>query len=294
MVLGLAGAGVNYAAVQAPLEEDPPLRLVLNVPANRIYVYEHGERTKSYRVSVGQRRFATPAGSYTLSTATWNPWWHPPKSEWARAEKPEPPGWDNPMGRVKLNFTELYYVHGTPKINEDALGIPASHGCVRMANRDVIELAQLVHRYATPDLASSEVQELVDNPQDTRTIRFRNEIPFAVVYDVAIVRNDFLIIYPDVYARLGDKAAMIDQVQEVLANHGVDPSEINRGHLDRLVEKGMKMRVAMSLEELTTMRTATVGSDTERDTQNRVAYGSDPDRRGQPGSAADPRSSAER
>lgn len=266
LVVGLAGAGagINYATVRAPVDaEDPPLRLVLNVPANRIYVYENGERTRSYSVSVGARRFATPAGSYTLSTANWNPWWHPPKSDWARGEKPAAPGWDNPMGRVKLNFTELYYIHGTPKANEQALGLPASHGCVRMANRDVIELALLVHGYANPGLSDDELQALVNNPKNTRTIRFAKRVPFSVVYDVAIVRDNFLIIYPDVYAKLGNKRALMDQVEEVLAEHGVEPSEINRDHLTRLVEKGMKMRVAMSLEELTSATEAKVGAAPE-------------------------------
>lgn len=30
------------------------------------------------------------------------------------------------------------YIHGTP--HEDAIGVPASHGCIRMRNADVIEL----------------------------------------------------------------------------------------------------------------------------------------------------------
>ena len=34
------------------------------------------------------------------------------------------------------------YIHGTP--DEAALGTPASHGCVRMRNADVIELFELV------------------------------------------------------------------------------------------------------------------------------------------------------
>ena len=263
LVLGLAGAGINYGAGTPRVEEDPPLRLVLNVPANRIYVYEHGTRTKSYRVSVGARKHATPAGSYTLSTANWNPWWHPPKSEWARGEKPAAPGWDNPMGRVKMNFTELYYIHGTPEFNEDALGLPVSHGCVRMANRDAIELATLVHSYANPDLSSSELEALINNPKQTRTIRYARQVPFAVVYDVAIVRDNFLIIYPDVYARLGDEAAMMDQVEQVLEDYGVHRSEINRGHLTRLVEKGMKMRVAISLDELTTREVAEVAPESQ-------------------------------
>ena len=253
LIVLTAGAGINIAGGHET--DDAPLRLVLNVPANRIYVYEDGVRTHSYRVSVGARKYATPAGSYKLSTAIWNPWWHPPESEWARDEKPTPPGNDNPMGRVKLNFTELYYIHGTPAENEEALGLPVSHGCVRMANHDVIELAQLVHRYATPGMKSSEIGALIDNEKQTRTIRFANSIPFAVVYDVAVVRDNFLIIYPDVYRKLGDKSAVMDQVQEVLRENGVEPEHINRTHLTRLVEKGMKMRVAMSLDELTSTET---------------------------------------
>jgi hypothetical protein len=251
LVLGLAGAGINYGAGTSQAEDDSPLRLVLNVPANRIYVYEHGKRTRSYRVSVGARKYATPAGNYTLTTANWNPWWHPPQSGWARGEKPAAPGWDNPMGRVKINFTELYYIHGTPEFNEDALGLPVSHGCVRMANRDAIELAKLVHSYANPDLSEDEILALINNPKDTRTIRFARKIPFSVVYDVAIVRDNFLIIYPDVYSRLGDEDALRDQVEQLLEDHGIDRSSINRAHLQRLVQKGMKMRVAMSLDELT-------------------------------------------
>tara|TARA_B100001250_G_C19339033_1_gene588185 strand:+ start:120 stop:605 length:486 start_codon:yes stop_codon:yes gene_type:complete len=34
------------------------------------------------------------------------------------------------------------YIHGTP--NEEELGKPVSHGCIRMANKDVIELFELV------------------------------------------------------------------------------------------------------------------------------------------------------
>jgi lipoprotein-anchoring transpeptidase ErfK/SrfK len=36
------------------------------------------------------------------------------------------------------SLARFIYIHGTN--HEDALGTPASHGCVRMANRDVVEL----------------------------------------------------------------------------------------------------------------------------------------------------------
>lgn len=45
------------------------------------------------------------------------------------------------------SFSRYIYIHGTNQ--EQRLGKPASHGCVRMSNRDVVELFDLVaHREA--------------------------------------------------------------------------------------------------------------------------------------------------
>jgi hypothetical protein len=50
------------------------------------------------------------------------------------------------IGRNRLGSVDtmrrFIYIHGTP--DEAALGTPASHGCVRMRNADVIELFDLV------------------------------------------------------------------------------------------------------------------------------------------------------
>lgn len=40
------------------------------------------------------------------------------------------------------SFKRTIYIHGTP--DEGLVGRPASHGCVRMKNRDVIELYEAV------------------------------------------------------------------------------------------------------------------------------------------------------
>jgi lipoprotein-anchoring transpeptidase ErfK/SrfK len=49
------------------------------------------------------------------------------------------------LGRNRLGcvdtFRRYIYLHGTPY--EDQLGIPASHGCIRLANDDVIALAAM-------------------------------------------------------------------------------------------------------------------------------------------------------
>lgn len=248
LIVVIAGAGLNLGRYERG--DDPaPIRLVLNVPAHRLYVYENGEQTRVYRVSVGMRGYQTPAGSYRINNVIWNPWWHPPNSGWARGRKPEPPGETNPMGRVKLNFAPLLYIHGT--VERDLLGDPASHGCVRMMNDDLIELTRLVHRYLTPKLAAGVLDELEANPKLTRTYNLPQSVPFEVVYSVANVRDGFLVIYPDVYRRVKDYE---QKVKDALKAEGVDLKRVNWKRLEPLLEKGRRTKVAISMDELLTGR----------------------------------------
>lgn len=240
-----AGTGMQHAVSSA---HSPPaaLELVLNVAGNRLDVYENGERTRTYRVSVGMRGYETPSGDYRIRDITWNPWWHPPNSSWARGRKPEPPGKENPMGRVKMNFAPLLYIHGTPE--DESLGQPASRGCVRMSNSDAIELARLVHRYGTPKVDGAVIARLIDAPSQTRKYTLQQPVMLRAQYRVATVRDGFLVIYPDVYRLVGSQ--LRDQVEIVLEENGVDPRRVNQERLERLLEKGGTRRVAMSLDSL--------------------------------------------
>ncbi|MBR9989660.1 MAG: L,D-transpeptidase [Gemmatimonadetes bacterium] len=251
LIVAGTGAGANYAYDRYASDEG--LHIVVNVPANRLYVYEDGVRTRTYAVSVGLVGYETPAGSYKIREVIWNPWWHPPKSDWAVGRTPEPPGETNPMGRVKLNFGPLLYIHGTS--DYQALGNPASRGCVRMRNEDVIELTRLVHEYASPKLDQAVLETLIGSPVMTRTIRLAKTVKFTAEYQVATIDDGFLILYPDVYKR-GTK--VIDEVEQTLRASGIDMAEVNREHLDRLVEKSSRTRVAISLDEL--VATAPLGS----------------------------------
>lgn len=42
------------------------------------------------------------------------------------------------------SFKRCIYIHGTPQ--EKLIGTPASHGCIRMRNRDIIRLFRIVKR----------------------------------------------------------------------------------------------------------------------------------------------------
>jgi murein L,D-transpeptidase YcbB/YkuD len=206
-----------------PTPQPVALQLDLNVPSYQVDVYEGGVRTQRYRVAVGMPKYRTPRGSFEVTSIEWNPWWIPPDREWAKDEKPTPPCSANPMGRVKLNFRPLYFLHGTPA--EASLGSAASHGCVRMANEDAIALARLVHTAGTPSLPPAVLDSLVADTSMTRLIPLDVPVPIVVRYDVAVVEQDTLVLYRDVY-RL-DRRSERQRAMDALASLGYDPDLID-------------------------------------------------------------------
>jgi murein L,D-transpeptidase YcbB/YkuD len=221
-----------FGALPSSAQQPAPLRLDLNIPALRLQVYEGGELLRSYPVAVGQPGHDTPTGDFPITRAEWNPWWRPPASEWAREDKVTPPGPSNPMGRVKLHFAPLYFIHGTPK--EESIGTPASHGCVRMRNKDVIELARLLHERAAPSVPSSKIDRILANPGTTRRIDFQGSIPLVVRYDPVVVEDGELRIYPDIY---GYRAIHGEAVYQALLSAGYDIRSVTMDDVQRLLDR---------------------------------------------------------
>ena len=236
------GTGFNLFWQQRAAED---LRLVLNIPANRIDVFEHGKRTRSIDVSVGRLGHETPAGKYRISSVIWNPWWHPPKSEWARNEKVTPPGPNNPMGKVKINFAPLLYIHGT--MYEDKLGAPASHGCIRMGKEDLLELTRLIHKYRTPRVNAEVLATLEANDRMTRNFAVK-PIRFDVVYRLVEVVDDKLIIHPDVY-RSGNEN-LRDEIVGELKKQGVNITGAVEQRVAQISKRRNATRLAVPLDTL--------------------------------------------
>lgn len=177
-VLVLLVVAVRAGSDLARTPAAPPLELVVDLAARRLYVYESGQLSQTYVVSVGMPQYRTPVGSYHIGHLVWNPWWIPPRASWTRGKKPTPPGPENPMGRVKMYFAPEYYIHGTPE--EGTLGEPVSHGCIRMYERDAIALARLVLRYGGSMVPASEIDQLLANPSHTETMALPSPIPLEV------------------------------------------------------------------------------------------------------------------
>jgi lipoprotein-anchoring transpeptidase ErfK/SrfK len=141
-------SGMVGCAPQPKLEAkaEPEPYLVLKLGERRVYVKDDDPSTpdESYLVAIGQKRWETPTGTFRINEMVKDPDWV--KFDFNNPTKVSgriPPGPNNPMGLRWISFTSSKHgwevgFHGTAKTS--VLGQAVSHGCVRMANEDVVKL----------------------------------------------------------------------------------------------------------------------------------------------------------
>lgn len=183
-ILNAIAAGLVCVSVRGVQAQDS-LRLVLNIPAYRLEVWKGSARTHSFNVAIGTAKFPTPTGSFEVTEVTWNPWWLPPESDWARKEKPQPPGPENPLGVVRMRFAPLYALHGTNAAW--TIGQARSHGCVRLQNAEAVALARIIGGG--------------DPVTTTLQVKLQRPVSLEIDYNLAEFRSDTLWTHPDVYGR---------------------------------------------------------------------------------------------
>ena len=131
---------VEPEATTDELAQQYPTYITIDRGGFQLRLWKDLELAKTYTIAVGQAGLETPAGTYTISDMQVNPAWHVPNSDWAGdlAGQVIPPGPDNPLQARWMGFYNGAGIHGTNDIG--SLGTAASHGCVRMAVPDVVEL----------------------------------------------------------------------------------------------------------------------------------------------------------
>jgi lipoprotein-anchoring transpeptidase ErfK/SrfK len=125
----------------AELGDKYPVVLVADRSNFQLHLYERLELSRSYTVAVGAVGFDTPAGLYHIQNNAFDPAWSVPESDWAGelAGTVVPGGVpENPLKERWLGIYDGAGIHGTDVTS--SLGSAASHGCIRMAIPDVIEL----------------------------------------------------------------------------------------------------------------------------------------------------------
>ncbi|MCR8842359.1 L,D-transpeptidase family protein [Paenibacillus sp. SC116] len=115
-----------YAYPLRPIAAEQSIYTIEVYPQrNRLIVRVRGQQIKAYPVAVGNPSTPTPIGVYyiTYKGTDWGPSFGP---RWLGLNVP----WGN------------YGIHGTNK--PYSIGQHMSHGCIRMFNRDVLELYEMI------------------------------------------------------------------------------------------------------------------------------------------------------
>jgi lipoprotein-anchoring transpeptidase ErfK/SrfK len=132
---------IKPKVTQAELGDKYPVLLIADRANFRLRYYERLNLVKEYTVAVGAVGFDTPAGMYSIQNKAVDPAWSVPNSDWAGdlAGTVVPGGVpENPLKARWLGIYDGAGIHGTDQTY--SLGTAASHGCIRMAIPDVIEL----------------------------------------------------------------------------------------------------------------------------------------------------------
>jgi len=139
------------AASEMAAQSVPSRRLIVNIPARKIVLVEDGKVVKMYSVAVGKQSTPSPSGSFHVASHVLNP-------TYSHAGKVVRPGPANPVGTRWMSIGyKGYGIHGTNQ--PESIGHAASHGCIRIRNRDVEELFELVHVGDEVDLVADPTPE---------------------------------------------------------------------------------------------------------------------------------------
>ena len=146
----LPGNGTVVKIPTLKILPDAPYRgIVVNVAEMRLYYYTKRKGHTvvfTYPIGIGMEGFNTPPGIYRIVQKIKDPAWYIPDD--IRKQDPQlppyiPPGRNNPMGRFALRLSRpTYLIHGTNK--PFCVGRMASHGCMRLYNRDIKQLFAMV------------------------------------------------------------------------------------------------------------------------------------------------------
>lgn len=98
------------------------LTILIALGERRLYLFNNGQIIRSYLVAIGKPSTPTPIGEYAIRHKLMYP--------------------GGPFGSRWMSFQPHYGIHGTNR--PDLIGQAVSHGCVRMFDRDVEELYDMV------------------------------------------------------------------------------------------------------------------------------------------------------
>ena len=133
------------------LPPGPREGIVINLAEYRLYYFpKDRDVVYTFPLGIGREGWGSPVGTTKITAKTPNPTWTPPasiKAEHAANGDPlpnvVPAGPANPLGPFKFTLgMPGYLIHGSNA--KFGIGTGTSHGCFRMFNQNVLQMASMV------------------------------------------------------------------------------------------------------------------------------------------------------
>ncbi|HZP21403.1 MAG TPA: L,D-transpeptidase family protein [Bauldia sp.] len=147
---GVAGSQIVVAAANTYAVLTKVARIVADKRNAQLLAYAaDGTLVAAYPATIGSSELPSPSGTHLVNGVARNAaYYYRPKVNFQQGNNTErltiPPGPNNPIGTTWIDLSEpTYGIHGTPEPSR--IDKTNSHGCVRLTNWDVEELANLVH-----------------------------------------------------------------------------------------------------------------------------------------------------
>jgi lipoprotein-anchoring transpeptidase ErfK/SrfK len=195
-------------------------RVVVNIPAFRMDVFQEGSLVKSYKIGIGYPEFPLPTGLRKAQTIIFNPTWTPPDEPWVAkmknvsvGEKVEAGSKLNPLGPIKIPIGLPSLIHGGK--SPAKLGTFASHGCVGLTTAQVQDFAKLLAQVAGTEISDAAVKSYFADKTKTRVVKLDRVVPVELRYETIVVEDGKLHIYRDVYDQDTNTEANLRAVLDV-------------------------------------------------------------------------------
>ncbi|HKP37411.1 MAG TPA: L,D-transpeptidase family protein [Pyrinomonadaceae bacterium] len=193
-------------------------RIVVNIPAFRMDVFQRGSLLKSYQIGIGYQEYPLPTGFRKAEMIIFNPTWTQPNEPWASN-----PGavvaagaQGNPLGPIKVPIGGANLIHGGKDLWK--IGTFASHGCVGLTNDQVKDFAKVLAEAADTELKQESMASFLKRRNQTQVVKLLEVVPVELRYETIVLEDGRLHIYRDVYNR---KTNTEENLRAVLGANGI-------------------------------------------------------------------------
>jgi len=230
----LTGGGIVNAQF---IPGDHDIRISINLPSFQMTLWQNGREVKTYPVGIGLLEYPVAISMRSARTIEWNPVWIPPSSDWIEKSSTVKPGEivlptdpRNPLGKLKIPLGYGYLLHQAKGPSD--LGSLVSHGCIRVLQSDLYDLAEKIVAARELDVTPAQIRAAKLNKK-TLVAKIEPDLTVEITYDTIVVENGSLHVYPDVYRR---KSNTVANVRAELRSTGVDDSRLTDAEIRTMLK----------------------------------------------------------